>query len=80
MNETSSQSSIAGSAEKTPTRRLVSLDALRGFDMFWIAGGEEIIHGFYTGWPGPFRLLEKEMNHTDWAGLTFYDLIFPLFV
>jgi len=80
MNETSSQSSNAGSAEKTPTRRLVSLDALRGFDMFWIAGGEEIIHGFYTGWPGPFRLLEKEMNHTDWAGLTFYDLIFPLFV
>jgi len=25
---------------KPATRRLVSLDALRGFDMFWIMGGE----------------------------------------
>ena len=34
-----SQPSVAG-----PTRRLMSLDALRGFDMFWIVGGEEIVH------------------------------------
>jgi len=26
--------------------RLVSLDALRGFDMFWIISGEDIFHGF----------------------------------
>jgi predicted acyltransferase len=26
--------------------RLISLDALRGFDMFWIISGEEIFHGF----------------------------------
>ncbi len=26
--------------------RLLSLDALRGFDMFWIVSGEGIIHGF----------------------------------
>ena len=25
--------------------RLVSLDALRGFDMFWIMGGEAIVKG-----------------------------------
>jgi predicted acyltransferase len=70
----------AGKPSPSTTRRLVSLDALRGFDMFWIAGGEEIIHGLYTGCPGPFRMLDAQMNHTAWAGLTFYDLIFPLFV
>lgn len=32
-------------------RRLMSLDALRDFDMFWIVGGEEPIHGLYKAWP-----------------------------
>ncbi|HLP35469.1 DUF5009 domain-containing protein [Lacibacter sp.] len=30
----------------TTGNRLLSLDALRGFDMFWIVSGEGIIHGF----------------------------------
>lgn len=30
----------------TTNKRLLSLDALRGFDMFWIVSGEGIIHGF----------------------------------
>ncbi len=30
----------------TANSRLLSLDALRGFDMFWIVSGEGIIHGF----------------------------------
>ena len=25
--------------------RLVSLDVLRGFDMFWIIGADDIVHG-----------------------------------
>ncbi len=29
----------------TKPPRLLSLDALRGFDMFWIIGGEGILHG-----------------------------------
>ncbi len=59
----------------------MSLDALRGFDMFWIVGGEEVVKSLYEGWPNPVtRLLAKEMNHKDWAGVNFYDLIFPLFV
>jgi len=28
-------------------KRVASIDALRGFDMFWIAGGERIIHAIY---------------------------------
>lgn len=30
-------------------QRLMSLDALRGFDMFWIVSGEGIFHGFANG-------------------------------
>jgi len=33
-----------------PTKRLQSIDALRGFDMFWIMGGPWIIaslHGYF---------------------------------
>jgi len=64
-----------------PTRRLMSLDALRGFDMFWIVGGEEIVHALYKAWPhGPLRLLDAQMDHKAWNGVAFYDLIFPLFV
>ena len=63
------------------TRRLTSLDALRGFDMFWIVGGEELVHALYKGWPNAFtRLLDRQMDHQPWAGVHFYDLIFPLFV
>src|SRR5437016_11336461 len=64
-----------------PTRRLMSLDALRGFDMFWIVGGEEIVHALYKGLPcAPLRVLDRQMDHKPWAGVAFYDLIFPLFV
>ena len=68
--------------ENQPTStRLLSLDALRGFDMFWIVGGEEIVHALYKINPdGPLRLLAGQMTHKAWTGVAFYDLIFPLFV
>lgn len=66
---------------RAPSGRLMSLDALRGFDMFWIVGGEEIIHALYKGAPNAFTgLLHTQLQHKAWAGLAFYDLIFPLFV
>lgn len=59
----------------------MSLDALRGFDMFWIVGGEELVHALYKGWPnGLTGLLHTQMDHQPWRGVHFYDLIFPLFV
>jgi len=59
----------------------MSLDALRGFDMFWIVGGEELVHALYKGWPNPMTgLLDRQMDHQPWEGVHFYDLIFPLFV
>ena len=58
------------------SERLLSLDALRGFDMFWIAGGEVIIAAIakYTHWP-VFNWLHIQMEHAEWNGFHFYDLI-----
>ncbi len=62
-------------------KRLASIDALRGFDMFWITGGEEIIHAIIKTWPGhAATALEVQFHHTRWSGFHFYDLIFPLFI
>jgi len=69
--------------ENSPQRpaRLLSLDALRGFDMFWIMSGEQIAHSLArtTHWP-PFVWLSDQLHHTVWDGFTFYDMIFPLFL
>ncbi len=82
MPETLSAPAQAAPAQAaTATRRLMSLDALRGFDMFWIVGGEELIHALYRGWPNSlFQLFHHQAEHKPWQGLAFYDLIFPLFV
>src|ERR1700722_8891200 len=68
-------------APSFPSQRLYSLDALRGFDMFWIMGAEEIVHGMaqVTGnsfWQG----FSNQLTHPDWNGFHLYDLIFPLFL
>lgn len=61
--------------------RLMSLDALRGFDMFWIVGAEDIVHALRKlSDTGPVRLLAGQMDHRAWDGFAFYDLIFPMFV
>jgi len=61
--------------------RLVSLDALRGFDMFWIIGGESVAHAAakLTGWAW-LVWLSGQLHHPEWHGFAFYDLIFPLFL
>ncbi|MGE5623489.1 MAG: acyltransferase family protein [Methanocella sp.] len=60
--------------------RLVSLDALRGFDMFWIIGARALAGGLAAlKLPGA-AAVSRQLSHSAWNGLTFYDLIFPLFV
>lgn len=62
-------------------QRLYSLDALRGFDMFWIIGAEEIFHKMAEITHSPFwKALSKQFHHPAWHGFTFYDIIFPLFL
>ena len=61
--------------------RLRSLDALRGFDMFWIIGGAELFRSFQKVSDSPFtRFLAGQLEHSDWVGVRFYDLIYPLFL
>ncbi len=66
---------------KAEKNRLLSLDALRGFDMLWITGGGAIIASLaeLTGarW---LEALSVQMTHVTWIGFRFYDLIFPLFM
>jgi predicted acyltransferase len=66
---------------KSSVKRLHSLDALRGFDMFWIMGGEGIFVGLaaLTGWP-IFQWWAGQLEHVPWHGFHFYDMIFPLFL
>lgn len=68
-------------AFSAPGSRLYSLDALRGFDMFWIMGAEEIFHSLakITGFP-LWVSMAQQLTHPDWNGFHFYDLIFPLFL
>ncbi|MGO8789153.1 MAG: acyltransferase family protein [Terriglobia bacterium] len=62
-------------------KRVASVDALRGFDMFWIAGGENIFRAIYKVWPNATtQALNTQFEHVAWAGFRFYDLIFALFV
>ncbi|MFY8272546.1 transmembrane glucosamine N-acetyltransferase NagX [Pseudoalteromonas sp. SSDWG2] len=68
-------------ADKNNKQRLASLDALRGFDMFWILGGQALFAALFvlTGWQG-WKAFEAHTVHVPWHGFTFYDLIFPLFI
>ena len=61
--------------------RVASLDALRGFDMFWIIGGDTIVRSLPAITDAPWtRFLARQVEHNAWAGFTFYDLVFPLFL
>ena len=62
-------------------KRLKSLDALRGFDMFFIFGGDSffIALSVYSGIP-LFNWIAEQMEHVAWNGFHFYDNIFPMFL
>ncbi|MDA6070171.1 DUF5009 domain-containing protein [Flavobacterium sp. AC] len=63
------------------SERLVSLDALRGFVMFWIMSGEHIMHALAKAVPIPvFIWMSSQLHHAEWNGITFYDMIFPIFL
>ena len=62
-------------------KRMLSVDALRGFDMFWIIGGEEVakaLEALGGGWL--LTAISEQLKHVEWAGFRFYDGIFPLFL
>ena len=67
--------------------RVVSVDALRGLNLFWIMGFDGAMEALtqMTGGKGPAvsavgGFLGTQFQHVAWEGLHFYDLIFPLFI
>ena len=63
------------------TQRLTSLDALRGFDMFWILGADSFVYALHeTSNNLVTKFLAAQLDHAEWEGFHFYDLIFPMFV
>src|SRR5437660_1368917 len=81
MNDTLTIPAHSKPEVPAPSRRLLSLDALRGFDMFWIVGGDVLMHALAKALPlAPMQLIDDQMDHKPWQGVAFYDLIFPLFV
>jgi len=62
-------------------QRLMSVDALRGFDMFWIIGADSLVAALNRmTQTAPTKFLANQLDHAEWQGFHFYDLIFPLFV
>ena len=62
-------------------KRLLSLDALRGFDMIFIMGFASVITaacGLFPG--GDSSFLASQMHHVPWNGFHHHDTIFPLFL
>lgn len=64
-----------------PSGRLLSLDALRGLDMFFLVG----LAGIFRALPehtdnGLNNWLANQVRHPDWQGFTAYDLVFPMFI
>ena len=62
-------------------KRLQSLDALRGFDMFFIMGGGGLFAALAVLFPVPFfQAIAAQMHHVAWHGLAVEDMIFPTFL
>ena len=64
-----------------PKGRIISIDALRGFDMFWIISGGFFFRSLFRLTDDPVsQALANQLHHSKWHGFTFEDLIFPLFL
>ena len=62
-------------------KRLLSLDALRGFDMLLIMGLGEIVIALCAALGfGTDCALAQQFRHVEWDGLRLEDTIFPLFL
>src|SRR6478672_6357712 len=75
---------VARVIKNVPTARVLSLDALRGFDMFWIIGGDKLALAILAMIPqaeAPWVAQAKhQLEHSRWEGFTAWDLIMPLFL
>jgi len=71
----------SGQTHLLPQGRIASIDALRGFDMFWIIGGGTLFEALPKIWKNPLtETIQQQLEHVEWQGFHFEDLIFPLFL
>ncbi len=80
MTKTPASPAVSAESAAAQPARLLSLDALRGFDMFWIIGGGAMFTGLARAMGGPLEVLRPQFEHVRWEGLHFQDLIWPLFM
>jgi predicted acyltransferase len=79
QNTLEKQEKASGSI--SASERLMSIDVLRGFDMFFIIGVDALIYGLHRMTKTPVvNFLGTQLEHAEWEGFHFYDLIFPLFI
>lgn len=73
---------MASSTQPAPaSTRIMSIDALRGFDMFWIVGGHHVFLALVALFAYPIPpAISEQMKHVPWEGFTAHDLIMPLFL
>ena len=73
-----------GSATAPAPERVLAIDALRGFDMFWIAGpdlGHWLVTSVLTLSLGSLPpWLSYQLEHPAWQGFSAWDMIMPLFL
>jgi predicted acyltransferase len=64
-----------------PRERLLSIDFLRGFTMFWIIGGSEVAIAITTYlYPALGDAVETQLYHARWQGFTLLDMVMPMFL
>jgi predicted acyltransferase len=73
-----SASALSTASSSFSGGRLVSLDAFRGFTMFWLLGGKAFVVACAA--VSGFELVRSQFTHSDWEGVRYYDLIWPSFM
>jgi predicted acyltransferase len=77
----------SAAAPPPATQRLTSVDALRGFSIFWLLGADGAVGAIEqmsrdkAPWiSATGRFLGQQFTHVPWDGFRFYDFIFPLLI
>ena len=72
---------MAGNGNNLLNKRILSIDAFRGFDMLLIMGAGDFISRYLSLYDNPFaEMLKKQFEHPEWSGFTTWDMIFPTFL
>lgn len=68
--------------EESTSKRIYMLDVVRGWSMFFIAGGDALLLALclcFPSVPGS-AWMREQLGHVQWEGFTFYDALFPTFL